>query len=428
MKDTKFDTQKYLDTAFSIASKLARTAIWDGERCNWLGSASEVHNGTFTVVDRTFAPDLYSGTSGVALFLSKLLDFKDDIIIHKTLVGTINQIMSSNDFFKEGLNYAYFGGKIGIADTLIQIGKDRNNQDWENFGWNLLKKVCKQKIGEFEVDIISGVTGALPILIKRFNETNDVTIGQAINSIGSFLIEKATKTETYWSWVTISGQPAMTGYSHGASGVATSLLELYNLTKDPTYLNAAKWGFNFENINFNQQAQNWPDLRVLDHKNTQNNTMQVCGESWCHGAPGIGLSRLRAWELIHEDQYKQEAIIGFNSTHRNIYNSLTNQSHPSNFSLCHGLAGNADILLEGGMKLQNDIYLQVAYEVGNYGIEKYEKNGLNWPSGINDPNGGGLEGQETPGLLVGLAGTGYFYLRLAFPKEVPTILLLKSTL
>ena len=427
MKQENIDTDLYLDIAFAIGCKLAKSAIWDGNRCNWLGSATEMVNGSYAVVERTFEPDLYNGTSGVALFLSKLLEFKDDDIIEQTLIGAINQVISCTDDMNEAANYAYYSGRLGVANTLINIGNSRNNKEWSTYGWDLLKRVCQKEINEHEVDIISGVTGALPILIKRFLETNDTTIGSAINNIGNFLIQKATKSDTNWSWVAVPGQAAMTGYSHGAAGVATSLLELFLLTKNPMYYNAAKLGFNFENLNFNQQAQNWPDLRSQDLVGTSNNGVPVCGESWCHGAPGIGLSRLRAWEITQEESYMTDASIGLNTTHRNIYNALSNQSIPSNFSLCHGLAGNADILLEGGMKLNNDVFKQVAYQVGNFGIEKYFKNNLDWPSGVNDPSGMTGGRQETPGLLLGLAGTGYFYLRLAFPTKVPTVLLLKST-
>jgi lantibiotic biosynthesis protein len=56
------------------------------------------------------------------------------------------------------------------------------------------------------------------------------------------------------------------------------------------------------------------------------------------------------------------------------------------------------------------------------GIERYERTGLMWPSGINDPSGTTPGQQETPGLMLGLAGTGYFYLRLANPMTMKSIL------
>ena len=81
-----------------------------------------------------------------------------------------------------------------------------------------------------------------------------------------------------------------------------------------------------------------------------------------------------------------------------------NNSGPANawnYSLCHGLAGNADVLLHAGLGQIRD---PVALRVADEGIERYESVGRTWPCGA----GAG----ETPGLMVGEAGIGYFYLRV----------------
>jgi len=54
-------------------------------------------------------------------------------------------------------------------------------------------------------------------------------------------------------------------------------------------------------------------------------------------------------------------------------------------------------------------------EVAHAGIERYAKRGHPWPCGMNG---------DTPNLMLGLAGIGYFYLRLAIPA-IPSILLLR---
>jgi hypothetical protein len=43
--------------------------------------------------------------------------------------------------------------------------------------------------------------------------------------------------------------------------------------------------------------------------------------------------------------------------------------------------------------------------VGEQGIEQIERQDLRWPCGVTD-------GDETPNLMLGTAGIGYFYLRL----------------
>ncbi|MEZ4571354.1 MAG: lanthionine synthetase LanC family protein [Thermomicrobiales bacterium] len=64
-----------------------------------------------------------------------------------------------------------------------------------------------------------------------------------------------------------------------------------------------------------------------------------------HGAPGIALSRLRAWELTGDERYRDEAITALNTTQQAVINGL--EDGTVNYSLCHGLAGNAEILALG---------------------------------------------------------------------------------
>ncbi len=106
-------------------------------------------------------------------------------------------------------------------------------------------------------------------------------------------------------------------------------------------------------------------------------------------------------------------------TTRKMVESRLN-SGTSNFSLSHGLAGNTEVLLHASQILgqQENDDTDLVHHVGNVGIETYASNGHQWPSGV--PSGG-----ETPNLMLGLAGIGYFYLRLHTPS-VPSVLILRQ--
>jgi lantibiotic biosynthesis protein len=58
---------------------------------------------------------------------------------------------------------------------------------------------------------------------------------------------------------------------------------------------------------------------------------------------------------------------------------------------------------------------ELVAKVANTGSEMYAKRGGQWPCGI--------AGRETSNLMLGLAGIGYFYLRLYAP-QIPYILML----
>ena len=91
-------------------------------------------------------------------------------------------------------------------------------------------------------------------------------------------------------------------------------------------------------------------------------------------------------------------------------------SDQANYSLCHGLCGNAEVLREGADLLLQPGGAGLAGTVAAHGARAFGSQFEAWPCGV--------PGGSTPGLFLGLAGIGHFYLRLA-RSEVPSVLLLR---
>ncbi len=406
-------TAHFMETAVDAGLKLVRDAIWDDDRCNWVGANVAPVGGQYQVVRNSCQSSVYNGLSGIALFLGHLSNQVREPLLDITFEGTMNSLLAMRDLDK-GSQFAYFSGKLGVADVLVTLGNLKNRPEWTRLGHNMLKQICKSNPREDEIDIISGVAGGIPTLLKHYRETQDAALLQAAKRCGNFLLSKAVKTPQHWSWISMVGSPALTGYSHGNAGIALALLELYHATKEQQWYAAAIMGFQYERILFDAKMQNWPDLRQRTGSPAQGHT---CAEAWCHGAPGIALSRLRAWQITGDHSFLAEARTALDTTRKGIFHSQ------GNYSLCHGTAGNADVLLAAGELLGDGMLVQAAQEAGRMGIERYSMHNIHWPSGVSDPNGGaGI--YENPSLMTGLAGTGYFYLRLAQPGRVPTMLLL----
>lgn len=75
---------RFLETAARIGARICRDAIWAGDRCNWLGDSMEKLDGAWKVAHRALTPDLYGGTSGIALFLNRLYAFTGEKIFRET--------------------------------------------------------------------------------------------------------------------------------------------------------------------------------------------------------------------------------------------------------------------------------------------------------------------------------------------------------
>lgn len=396
----------YVKTAHNIGKYLAKEALWYKDMCNWTGHEVSVFDEKYQTVVKACSIDLYSGLTGIALFLTELYTKTQDPIILHTLNGALNTINFNlkNDKLN---NFGYYSGKIGAGYTLWRIGKKLANEEIAATGLRYVKSVKDEEIADYEVDIISGAAGSISVLLKLYYAEQDEEYLAIAEKCGEFLLKKAMKNGNTYSWMTVDASNALTGYSHGASGIASALMEMYATTKKEEYWHAAMGGYNYEKQWYNEQAQNWPDLRQYEGKKPLN-----YGTMWCHGAPGIAIAQLKAYEMTKHDYFLHEAKVALETTKRSVIQE-TQINSKANFSLCHGLAGNADILLYASQLLENPEYVQIARNAANLGISQYDATGVIFPSGVNDPSGLTIGQQENPGLMLGMSGTGMFYLRLA---------------
>jgi lantibiotic modifying enzyme len=92
------------------------------------------------------------------------------------------------------------------------------------------------------------------------------------------------------------------------------------------------------------------------------------------------------------------------------------QGFGDNHSLCHGDAGNLELLLQASRVWGKNKYEDHIQRLAAAMLESIEKHG--WQCGTPFAI-------ETPGLMTGLAGIGLQLLRLADPELVPSVLVLE---
>ena len=79
---------------------------------------------------------------------------------------------------------------------------------------------------------------------------------------GEHLMEKRTHTESgYRAWRTLWAHQPLTGFAHGAAGVAYALLRLGEATGDTRFLEGAEEAIAYETAVYSATARNWPDFR-----------------------------------------------------------------------------------------------------------------------------------------------------------------------
>ena len=426
---------EFLETALAIGRRLARQALWEGTACTWevLEPQPDPENRIRTV---RAGGQLYQGAAGIAWFLGELYRATGDAEVGRAARGGLEHALARGEDLSD--LFGFHSGRVGLAWVAVRLAGIFEQPEFAESARRLLEPLAGRESDDTGLDLIGGAGGAIPACLDLAEKAGWDELRAVARELGEHLIRQAQRRPDGWSWAT-GGESAvrnLAGFAHGASGIGLALLELDQATGDGRFRCAAEMAFLYERRLFNEERSNWPDLRHKDlgealfeqrldelRRAVRDGRPPVYEEkymtAWCHGSPGIGLARLRAFELTGQDLYRQEAEAALRSTLQAIEDEL---SRGGNYSLCHGIGGNCELPLLAaellGDPLLGDPELrQLVERAAREGIETYEAQGRPWPCGTRG-------GVPDPSLLVGEAGIGAFYLRLADP-ETPSVLLLR---
>jgi lantibiotic modifying enzyme len=260
------------------------------------------------------------------------------------------------------------------------------------------------------LDLIGGSAGAILALLCLYRKTESAdALHRAIKCGEHLLAQPRILVGEHRGWVSQgAGDKPLNGLSHGAAGYAYALASLAATTGREDFADAAAECVALENSRFDSEHNNWPD---------------PAGDSgpsfrcqWCHGAPGIGLSRIAMgkggiWNKVRTLDSKLlstdicNALVGVESAWPNHVDTM-----------CCGTLGNIEFVWEAARALARDdlrelaqrrmlAVIQSAAAAGDYRFDVGNR-------------------QFNLGLFRGLAGIGYTCLRQADPA-LPNILILE---
>jgi Lanthionine synthetase C-like protein/HopA1 effector protein family len=413
-----------LAAAVRIGQTLCQEAVWDldGRLCNWMGRSSSAE-GQNVPTSSALGPALYDGSAGVALYLGQLYAMTGDPECRRVALGAINRSIRHLDRkpTRSVSPISFFLGHLGAAYVADRLSRLTGHRELEAQVDTLLDHVAGAVSEPHVFDVIGGSAGAIPAFLAMGRDSARFRCRELAVVLGDDLVRAAVRQGTAWVWDAGastgpgSGSALWTGFAHGAAGIGLALLELHAATGRLDFLEAARGAFGYEDSLFDPLRRNWPDLRPSARLEVVDSPPQFAS-AWCHGAPGIALSRLRALTC---DQARGEAYLA--STRAAIDTTLDAieerlETFKPDATLCHGLAGLVEIVLIAGQVLGDETYLRRASAVGRTLIDRHAAAG-DWTSGL--PCGG-----PNPSLMLGTAGIGYTLLRLHKSDEVPPIIII----
>ena len=385
----------FVAEADKIAEELSRYAIRRGPGAAWIGLDWLGDSEVFQLV--CLGPELYNGVSGIAVFLAA----------HAAVTGC----KSSGELALAGMlhlrknlrsrNAARMARSLGIGGAtglgsivyaLTVMSKSLHDDDLLADAHVAAELFTDDLIAaDKQLDVMGGSAGAILGLLRLYRDTQSSDVLKRAIKCGEYLLRQPrVGPEGHRGWSGQgSGPHGLNGMSHGAAGFAYALASLSAATGRDEFAKAASECIAFENLSYDAERSNWPDLRGDGEPGWP------C--QWCHGAPGIGLARIAMTKRGGLDSKLLATDI------RNALVGVERGWPGPLDTLCCGALGSIEFFCEAGSALgRSDLrelasrrlmsLLEAATSTGDY----------RWNSGNR---------QFNLGLFRGLAGVGYTSLR-----------------
>ncbi|EOO05681.1 type 2 lantibiotic biosynthesis protein LanM [Bacillus cereus str. Schrouff] len=399
LKEIKTDI--FIEEAKNIGYRLKEQVIHGSYNdATWVGLGMNYHNQwQVTALDS----GLYNGLSGIAMFLGYLGKVSGEEDFNRLAMQTMESILQQ-PIQEKSFASAFYGQASHLYILSHFDALYGENQKWKLYIQNSLNNIEKSVKNDQFYDLLGGSAGIIQVLLnihEQFNNEQALNIAQ---KYGNHLIENKIVTERGIGWSDPSSQIMLGGLSHGTSGIAWSLLRLHKQTSKQKYFETALEAIRYDRSLYNSKNCNWEDLRCSQHKSSE------FSAAWCHGATGIGLSRLLYLPYIKDTLLQQEIETAVSTT----VDVGMGRSH----SLCHGDLGNSELFHVAGNVLGRPEWNRMAHAVGMNTIKEKQEIGK-YKTGVG-------RHIEIPGLFMGLSGIGYQLLRLAKPNQVPSVLTLEK--
>jgi len=401
-------TEPFRIAATEIAEELAAAAERDELGVSWRTAAYDVRTEQFAWLAN---PSIYDGTAGIALFMLEAGEILGEPRYRQLALDALRWCAATSE--KRPQPFLFYGGPLGLVYALARAHALTGDGEFLELARRTAPSE-RARLPAMAGDLVSGTAGTILGLLHLHAAIGEAWIIEMLDRLLADLAERGRWTPEGVTWSADKENiRGLCGMAHGNSGVAFVLLEASHYLGRPELLRLALEAQRYEAAFFNAEDESWPDFRRAGrmpddifelrygHSGDDFFRKVTVMDAWCHGAPGIGLARLRAFELLGGEPWRTDAIHAI---------ARTSHADPSGFTLCHGHCGNAMTFIEAARVFHDPRYLAMAEAVGERAIASKKERGF-YDSGFHM-----LKNGFDTSLLMGNAGIGYFYLQLIAPE------------
>jgi type 2 lantibiotic biosynthesis protein LanM len=389
--------EQLVDIATRIGDRICDLAIMDGERPTWLQPA--VLPDEARLVTTVAGLDLFSGLPGIALFLGHLSSVTGECRYGRVAAGAIMEALALYESAdSETLAPGAYDGVGGLAIALVHLARLLDHPQWIGEATAILHETARRALRWPQVDIGWGQAGLLVAAIAVHEHTSNPALIRSMAPLAKALHGLVTKARKSGK-VTLPNA-ADAGVAHGRAGIGFALSRWAVAVNDDTYGESAAQLIRFDVEAINGLAAQQPGR---DHSHAHNDVRL----KWCRGLLGIALMALQA---------RNVQIGGGAAWFMDIADHVIADGPEVPLCLCHGALGRLEFLAE----------------MAERGLLRNPQAAAEWRRQVFARIGGGewvgddFHRLESPGLMLGLAGTGYSLLRVARPQSMSSVLTLTA--
>ena len=397
----------FLDEAFRLGRRLSGAAIRHAGRCTWLGDDIVAGNAVWQRTAGTLGPDFGTGTAGVGWFLARLSSATQDGAMATVAAEALLQSLQGADGLIANRRLGFHGGATGLAWAAVDAGRALGCAELVDNGMQTGLQAAQAASAETDSadspGLWHGSAGTLAGLLGLADLSGEAEFLTATSRSADRLIELISR------W-TLSSHPSaplpsresrsVVGLAEGASGIGVMLAAWSVRAGEPRAREAAAEALRIERA-WCSSAMGWYGASAHPWADEV-----MVSRSLCSGAAGIGIARLGAYVVMDAPNLLAEAGAAIDLIRRAPI-------RPDAFdtSLCHGTAGEIELLITASTTLSERSHLDAARRLGAR-IVGAAQAPRDYGSGLG-------EGCHSPSLLFGLAGTGLVLLRLHDPALAP---------
>lgn len=364
--------------------------------------------------------DLFNGSGGVILFYLRLYEHYKEQHYLDVSITAADTLLYHPEIMQQQY-YTFCTGATGLLYLCVKLYEATGRRRYLDRAIALtahFKEGIQQRVQQD--DWLSGHAGNIFVLTYLYAHTQEGSLLPLLRSLTDTLIQQARVAPEglRWGHVKMSFD-SLTGFSHGASGMAYAWMQVAAYFRDEGLQYLAGQALDYEMQYYDPTARNWLDLRLTNTCIGRENFFHwdihrfredaAATNTWAHGAAGAGIARLLAYKMLPRAEWRvqlQDAV------ERSLEDAQ--QLKRGDFTLCSGYGGIVFFLLQAAEALQQPDLQQAAQILALQAVRYYHTYGT-YNSYVPTM-------MQDAGLFSGLSGVGYMLASLLMPFRDDSVL------